>query len=307
MQNHRILWIVAAFAVASLPIRGTGQSSPTTPVGPKVNVPFFANDEHDKPILDVTQADVAILDNKKPPHSIVGMRSATELPLRLGVLINTSGSERLSGLYQAEVEAASELLTHVLGGTEDRAFVEKFGVAPSATQFLTKAELRDVKLDVTPAGPSSFYDAVRFACDERMEKDPLQVARRVIVLIGDGHDNASHIDHEKAIASAQEAGAVVFLVSTFDNPRVPSPRGNDVLKEFADQTGGIAYLELSPKDLPNVFATIREQIRSMRVFSYVPAGPTQNGQRRTLQLKPASRRNLKLRAPKAYYLNATTQ
>jgi VWFA-related protein len=304
MPSTRIPWIVAAFA--SFLICASGQASPA-PTGPKVYIPFFANDGHDKPILDVTQADVAILDNKKPPQSVLGMRTAAELPLRLGVLINTSGSERLSGLYQIEVEAASEFLTRVLNGTEDRAFVENFGAVPHATQFLTKAELRAVKLDVTPAGPSAFYDAIRFACEERMEKDPLHAARRIIVLVGDGHDNASQIDQGKAIASAQEAGAVVFLVSTLDDPRAPSQRRNGALKEFADQTGGAVFLQLTRKDIPNVFATIREQIDNMRVLSYVPAGPLQDGQRRPIELKPASSRKLKIRAPKAYYLTATTQ
>ena len=298
-MSARIRLIVAAFAVAASLTYMASQSLPVAPAGVKVNVPFFANDAHDKPVPDVTLADVTILDDKEPPQSALGIRPATELPLRLGVLIGTNGSQSRSGIYRVEVEAASEFLTKVLNGTDDKAFVEKFGF-PSATEFLTKEDLRTVKLDVVPYGPSVLYDAIDFACDERMKKDPLQLSRRVLVLVVDGHDNASHADKSKAIASAQEAGAVMFIVSSFDRTGLGD---DDLLKEFADQTGGIAFLQLSGKDIPGVFATVKEQIDNMRVLSYVPAGSLRSGQRRSFKLKAASNRKLKLRAPKAFYLN----
>ena len=303
MPRTLILWIVAAFA--AYPVYVVGQ---TPAVGPAVSIPFFASDARDKAVSDVTPADVEVLDNKKPPQSVVEIRGASELPLRLGVLISTSGSETLSKVYPDEVEAASDLLTRVLNGATDTAFVEKFGREATATEFLSRGELGPLAIDNKPFGPSAFYDAIGFACDERMSKNPLRFERRVIVLIGDGHDNASHIDHKQAIARAQTAGVVIFALDTETHFSTFGGGDDDsMLEQFAEQSGGLAFLHLDRKDVPKVFATIKEQIDNMRVLSYVPAAPLQNGQRRSLELKSASNRKLKLRAPKAYYLNATTQ
>jgi len=300
MPRTLILWIVAASA--AFPVYVVGQATPVAPSGPKVHIPFFANDAHDKAVSDVTPADVEVLDNKKPPQSVVEIRGASELPLRLGLIIDTSNSERLSGIYQAAVLAEPGFASRALSGVDDRLFIEQFKNVPSATQFVSKSELGAIRVNAIPGGGTALYDAVRYACDERMKKDATQSARRVIVLISDGDDNQSNVTREEAIASAQRTGVVIFAISTASD--VP---GDRTLKEFADQTGGIAFRDLSRSDLPNVFVTLQEQIDNMRVLSYVPAAPLQNGQRRSLELKSASGRKLKLRAPKAYYLNAATQ
>ena len=65
-MSARIRLIVAAFAVAASLTYMASQSLPVAPAGVKVNVPFFANDAHDKPVPDVTLAEVAIFDDKEP-------------------------------------------------------------------------------------------------------------------------------------------------------------------------------------------------------------------------------------------------
>jgi len=226
--------------------------------------------------------------------------------LRLAIVIDTSNSQRASAVYEAAVRALPEFAAQMLDSADDRALIEQFDVVPSATRFVTKTELRSVKVNLTPGGGTALYDAVRFACDERMKKDPTEPSRRVIVLISDGDDNQSHIGRAEAITSTQEAGAVIFAISTAPEA-YGNAHGDNVLKQFSEQTGGLAFLQLNRKDLSKVFATIKEQIDNMGVLSYVPASPLQNGQRRTLELKSASNRKLKFRAPKAYYLNAATQ
>jgi len=74
-----------------------------------------------------------------------------------------------------------------------------------------------------------------------------------------------------------------------------------VIKQLADETGGVAFLHLSRKELPKIFAAIKDQIDNMHLLSYVPADPDQSGQYRSLELKPASKAKLRLRAPKGYY------
>jgi Ca-activated chloride channel family protein len=294
MPYMRILSTIAALGLVLSPDHTTGQSTPTGVVHPKINVAFFANDGHDQPVSGVTLADVAILDNRKAPQLIVGMRSRAELPLRLGILIDTSNSERASGRYQAGVQAASDFLNQVLNGTDDKVFIEKFDAAPNATQFMTKQQISALKVDLTPAGPTALFDALLFACDERMKNDPVQDSLRVVVLLSDGDDSQSRTNRKEAIAGAQRVGAVIFGVSTADDNDFlgrGSPTGNGVMKQFADETGGMAFLHLNRKDLPKVFAAIKGQIDNMHLLSYVPADPDHRGQYRSLELKPIRKPN----------------
>jgi Ca-activated chloride channel family protein len=281
------------------------QSATAVAAGPKVSVAFFPNGNHGEPVAAITQADVAVLDNKKAPQVILGLKSRTDLPLRMGLVIDSSNSESKSGLYQPAVQAAIDFLNKVLVTPEDKVFVEKFDVLPEATEFVSKQQFSAIKLNLAPAGPTALYDALRFACDQRIKGGPSQDSFRVIVLLSDGEDNQSHNTRNDAIASAQRAGAVIFAVSTDENSYGArgGARGNETLKHLADETGGIAFLHLNKKELPKVFTIIEEQIENMRLLSYVPADPLHDGQYRSVELKPA-KNDLKLRFPKGYFVTA---
>ena len=114
-----------------------------------------------------------------------------------------------------------------------------------------------------------------------MQADPAQPARRVLVLLSDGGDNQSRMNHDQAIAAAQTAGTVIFAVSTSENPNgnVDSRR----LEQFVDKTGGHAFLHLNRKDMPRVFSSIREQIENMYAVTFVPADVGKAGQYRSIE------------------------
>ncbi len=280
-------WILLAFGVVFFALSMGSRSAPVDPVSPTVGVALFVNDKHDKPINSVTQADLEIWDNKKPPQSIVAVRSGKQLPLRLGLLIDTSNSERRSSLYAPAVQAAEELLYQVLSSSDDKVFVEKFDVIPDTTQFMTKEQLASFKVNLTPGGGTALFDAVQVACEQRMRTDSMRPARRVLIIVSDGGDNSSHVNHDESIAAAQKAGAVVFAVSTEEERPYGSIGGLDTrrLEQFADRTGGRAFVHLNRKDIANVFTGIREQMENMHVVTYVPAEPGPAGQYHSIEMK----------------------
>jgi Ca-activated chloride channel family protein len=269
---------------------------------PTVSVPFLTQDGHGHASRLVTSADLSISDNGKPPQSIVAIRNARELPLRLGVLIDTSNSERVSALYIPGVHATRGLLNQVLNGPEDRVFLETFDTVPNASGFMKRDEALNFKMNLNPGGASALFDAIYLACNDRMEGDPIQPARRVLVILSDGGDNFSHVDHNKAIAAAQQVRTIVFFISTSENAR--DDLDGRRLQLFADKTGGLAFLHLNPTDIPKVFSTIGEQIENMYAVTYVPSDLVQLGQYRSIELKAKSDKKLKLHAPKGYYVNA---
>src|SRR5580692_8327927 len=87
----------------------------------EVNLLFIATDKHGKFVRDLNQADFSILDDHKPPQSIANFRRETDLPLELGLLVDTSGSVR--GRFDFEQEAAVSFLEHTVRPNFDEAFV----------------------------------------------------------------------------------------------------------------------------------------------------------------------------------------
>lgn len=291
-----------------LPLKAPGQSRAADSRSPKVDVAFFANDGHGKPASRISPSDLVVLDNKRAPREVLGIRGRDELPLLLGVLVDMSGSQTSSSVYPAAVKAASEFSNQILSGSNDKAFFERFASAPQATHLMSRREFLALKIDLNPYGLTALYDGLRFACDERMKEDSPGDALRVIVLLSDGDDNHSHSNLKQAIASAQRAGVVIFAVDTSKTDQdsdsdsgFERSGGSATLQELAEETGGMAFLRIGTGGVSKAFTAIKEQIDNMYLLSFVPADDSQTAQRRSFQLKPALKKDLKLRGPKGYY------
>jgi Ca-activated chloride channel homolog len=303
-------WMTTIAVLATIPVCIAGaqlpqQELPAKERRPTVTVPFFAVEGRGNQTSAATQMSVSVLDNKTAPQSIVAIQTARELPLRLGVLIDTSNSVRTSRMHQAAVRATSELLKQVLKAPDDMAFFVSFAATPKVTGLMNRDAVPKFKVDLTPGSGTALFDAVYLACTERMPADPTKPTRRVLVLLSDGSDNLSHVNHEQAIAAAQKAGAVIFAVSTGENS---SPNLDDSrLQQLADRTGGQAFVYLHRDDVPKVFSSIRGQIENMYAVTFVPADLGKTGQYHSIELKMTSDTKVKLRAPKGYYVTAQVQ
>jgi Ca-activated chloride channel family protein len=292
----------SAFAVAQVAQPEPSEIPPLT-----VTFPFFVLNDHGNSIDRLDQSHLSMRDNKRPPQSVIAIHSPRELPVRLGLLIDTSKSEGSSGLYQPAIKAAVDFLNNTLSGGDDKAFLSTFSSELKGTNFLTKDKIGGLITSTTavdPNGGTLLFDAIYVACKERLLQDSTQPARRVLVVVTDGGDNMSHANHKQSIAAAQEAGAAIFVIGTSQNAddRLDSGR----LQEFADKTGGRAFLHLKRQDLPKAFEAISEQIGEMWTITFVPATVSQPDYH-SIQLKLASDKKIKLRAPEGYYLHQGNQ
>ena len=188
----------------------------------------------------------------------------------------------------------------MLTGPDDKAFIVIFGSVPQASRFTNRDELLAYKIDFTPRGGTTLFDAIYLSCNERMRNDLTPSSRRVLVILSDGGDNQSRVNRDQAIAAAQTTGTVIFAVSTSDGP---NDHGNTTLQKLADQTGGHAFLELGRKGVIQAFPNIMEQIDNMYSVTYIPAEP-RNGNFHSVELKSTSDTKLKIRAPKGYYCSS---
>ncbi len=236
----------------------------------EVNVLFIATDHHGKFVRNLNQGDFTILDDHQPPTSIVGFRRETDLPLELGLLVDTSGS--VHGRFDFEQEAAVSFLQHTLRANFDQAFVMGFNGHSLVTQDFTDS-VRLLETGVRSlhnGGGTALYDAIYRACREKLSKDAGDhPVRRAIVVVSDGEDNQSEVSRAKAIEMAQRSEVIIYAISTDDSGLIL--RGDKALQQLADATGGRAFFPFKMKDIKNSFAAIEDELRSQYVVSYKPA------------------------------------
>src|SRR5438552_8901489 len=205
----------------------------------EVDVLFIATDRHGKFVRNLNQGDFAILDDHKPPQSIVNFIRHTDLPLDLGLLVDTSGSVR--SRFDFEQEAAVGFLQHTLRPNFDKAFVMGFSSRSQVMQDFTDNAtlLATGGHRVRSGGGTALFDAIYHACRDKLIKGKADhPVRRAIVVVSDGEDNQSDASKQQAIEMAQRAEVIIYAISTDDSGLIL--RGDKTLQQLADATGGRA-------------------------------------------------------------------
>lgn len=265
----------------------------------EVNVLFIATDKHGKFVRDLNQKDFSILDDHKPPQAILNFRRETDLPLHLGLLIDVSGS--VDSRFDFEQNAATSFLQHTLRTGFDKAFLVGFNthsqLAQDYTDNVTLLATGVRKLHA--GGGTALYDAVYHACKEKFLKDRSEhPVRKAIVIVSDGEDNQSEVTKAQAIEMAQRAEVIIYAISTDDSGLVM--RGDRVLEQLAEATGGRAFFPFKMKDITHSFAAIEDELRSQYVVSYKPADFDADGRYRSIEISTL-KKDLQVRARKGYF------
>jgi len=215
------------------------------------------------------------------------------------LLVDASNSVR--DRFKFEQEAAIEFLNAIIRRRYDKAFVIGFDATPEVTQDFTddtsglSAGVRMLR----PGGGTALYDALYFACrDKLLKQEQTGPVRRAIILLTDGEDNLSHVTREEAIEMAQRAEVIVYTIST--NISGMKSKGDKVLERIAEATGGRAFFPFQMRDVADAFLSIQEELRSQYAVAYKPADFAANGRYRTIEIL-AQDRNLKVRTRKGYY------
>ncbi len=265
----------------------------------EVNVVFTVTDKREHFVKDLTQNDFRVMDDNKPAN-IEYFSRQTNLPLRVGLLIDASNSVR--DRFKFEQEAAIEFLNQIIRHGFDKGFVIGFDTTPEVTQDFTdstEALSHGVRM-LRPGGGTAMYDAIYYACrDKLMAADKGVLAtRRAIIILSDGEDNQSRVSREEAIEMAQRAEVIIYAISTNTSGLVS--RGDKVLKHFADETGGKAFFPFKIEDVANDFSEISDELRSQYAISYKPADFLANGKYRSIDII-AENKKYHVRARKGYY------
>ncbi len=267
----------------------------------EVNVVFTVTDKRGRFIKDLTQKDFRVFDDDKPAQSIRSFNRETNLPLRVGLLIDASNSVR--DRFKFEQEAAIEFLSQIIRPKFDRAFVIGFDTTPEVTQDFTdntESLSHGVRL-LRPGGGTALYDAIYFASRDKLmqyDKNSTVATRRAIILLSDGEDNQSRVSREEAVEMAQRAEVIIYTISTNTSGMVT--RGDKILKHFAEETGGKAFFPFKIQDVSDAFSQIQDELRSQYAISYKPADFDANGKYRKIEILADNKKYI-VRARKGYY------
>ena len=263
-----------------------------------VNLVFTVTDSKGRFVKGLRKENFGLLDNQRPPAAVIQFSQQTNLPLRIGIMLDTSSSIRTR--FKFEQDSAFDFFRQVLQPA-DRAFVEGFDIEVALTQDYTNdPTLLDQGIrKLRPAGGTALFDSMYKTCRDQMLalSDDITV-RKVIVLVSDGDDNYSRALESDAIKMCQRAETVVYTISTDTSPT--KGKGGEVLQTIADATGGRAFFPDRLEDVANSFSTIQEELRSQYSLEYRPSDFKVDGSFRTIYLR-AMDTKYKVRSRAGYF------
>jgi Ca-activated chloride channel family protein len=268
---------------------------------------LFAATDHGKSVTDLASSNVEVRDNSQPPNAILNFRNESQLPLRLGLVIDTSNS--VVDRFKFEQAAAIKFLEKVVTDKSDLAFVVGVNNSVLLVQdFTADQALTAHAIDqLVPVGGTALWDAVNYASEKLADRAETQPVARVLVVISDGEDNSSSVHLREVIASSLRREVAVYAVSTRDllNDEDTALLGERALKTVSELTGGALYTPGSVSHLSKSLDELQEVIRSRYLISYKPAGFQRDGRYRPIDIT-AEKDGHKLRvyARRGYYASA---
>ena len=290
----RIRAILSYLCVASL-AGGLALASPPGQIRVQVNlVNLFATvrDKHKAIVTGLKQDDFQIYEDGQL-QEITNFSAESNLPITLGILIDTSGSEYY--MLSGEKEAGSRFLGRVLRKgdlamimtfdtdvdlladfTDDRWMLDR-AINRAQINVPSGGMIAQGPLPSSGSGGTNFYDAVYLAAHDKLSEE---AGRKAIVVLTDAEDTGSKLRLTDAIEAAQRTDTVVHIL-------LVAADGGDqsVAKRLTDDTGGRMIIVRSEKNLEQAFDQISEELRSQYTLGYTPTNKKHDGGYRKIRVE----------------------
>jgi len=288
-----------------------------------VDVLFTVFDRRNRLVTDLDKGDFKVFDDNVP-QTIDHFTRQSDLPLRIGLLVDTSNSirERL----HFEQDAAVDFLYNVVRRGKDQAFLMTFDDQPYVVQDYTDdvAKVRDEIMGLRAGGATAIYDAIFEAANNQLSHPPRprgdqpDVVRRVMVLISDGDDVLSDHTKAEAIEMAQRSSVVIYTISTnsdwigtssqpddaaHEHAKYRLTENDEVLKDLAEQTGGRPFFPYHVDDLNQSFLDIGDELRCQYQLDYNPSNYRVGGPYHRIKVE-VDRKGLQVRHRKGYFVRS---
>ena len=292
-------------------------------VGVEVVQLFFnVKDKHGALIPNLTKESFDLFEDGQP-QTIKYFKAESDLPLTLGILIDSSGSQMR--VLDMEKEVGGSFLESTLRA-KDEAFVISFDTDINLLQDFTnsisrlKHALNQAQINtggvscsggpIGPQGPipcsstgprgTALYDAVYLASHDEFSHE---VGRKAMILLTDGEDEGSRLKIKDAVEAAQKADAICYVLLIADRGfyGLGGYSGDAAMKKLTAETGG-RVIEVGNKidKLRQAFEQISQELRSQYNIGYTPTKANRDGSFRKVDIKP-KQGEYKVQARSGYY------
>ena len=257
-----------------------------------VELPVTVFDKNDKPVEDLAQEDFRVVEDGVA-QQISACSLHRDLPVRLGIVVDTSGS--MEATLPTVQQVVMGFLRNLLR-PQDRAFIETFSdrpdlLAPFTADFAT---LENALLALYADRETAFYDSVIMGLFQFSGVR----GRKAMVVLTDGEDNASKHDFDSAVGYAQRAGVAIYTIG-IDLPATKVvPRWQ--LSKLAEVTGGQAYFVASDADLERIYSEIDRELRTQYLLAYTSSSERPPDQLRKVEVELVGKK-YKVRTISGYY------
>lgn len=268
---------------------------------------LFTASIHGKLVPDLAATDITVLDDRKPPEKVLAFYTQNQVPVRLGILVDTSGS--VYSQFHQEQAAAGTFLARVVRPYRDKAFVMGFSDVSEVKQDFTNnpGQLwRGITALTDEEHNTALFDAVIAGCLKLAAHHENQFVARALVILSDGEENSSRSTLDDAIRAAQASDVTVYAIWTHD-PALLFYGGNDELKKLATKSGGRVISPRSRNALGPALAQIAEELHSRYAIAYRPADFNLDGRYRRVRITARQRgKKLKIYGRNGYYAGTPT-
>jgi VWFA-related protein len=300
---------------------GGDSQQPTETLKINVNVVslfFNVKDKHGALMPNLTKDDFEIFEDGKQ-QTVKYFTPETNLPLTLGILIDSSGSQLR--VLDMEKEVGGAFLKQILTD-KDEAFVIDFNVDSSLAQDFTRdvhrlqKALNSVKINsgvTMPTLPGAgggpvptaqqpgtvLYDAVYLSAHDMLAKE---VGRKAMILLTDGQDEGSRLKIRDAIEAAQKADAIVYVLLCADRGAYGGMgySGDYDMHKLTEPTGGRVINVGNKFDkLRDAFDQIAAELRSQYNIGFTSTDTKLDGTYRKIEIK--NKQGYKIQARAGYY------
>ena len=247
-------------------------------------------DGQGRPISGLTAGNFKVFEDEVP-QSLVRFETVEDLPIHVGILIDTSAS--MVGVLSDVRRAALSFVDQAIS-PKDRAAVITFSNFPQLKVGLTsdRTALGSGLAGLAPEGQTALYDSVMFS----LYYFTGIKGQRAILVLSDGKDESSRFDFEQTMEYARRAGITVYTIGL----RLRDFGARSKLTRLAEETGGSSFFLNDISELEPVYQSIQAELRSQLLLAYQSSNTSDDEEFRRIEVE-VDRPGARVRTISGYY------